>query len=418
MPTLLEQRLGIMPTQKLHSELCKCNMCMKSRLPTELANQHEHRLKATMVDRRNPDAPLRPLMKATIAHAIINTGTSVDMMKATGLTLMDLPNNNSTIYLTQPQEITIKGTWKNRSVEKALSGRDASVFGGLGVLLVPPDFSYINIPKMNALAVDPAFLKKYGAELIPLEQPVTLEAVNEPELENLYLVQYDFDKDYIDQYVMKMSGGGGLFVEIHPFPHVFTPLSEHSGGALILGKALGKREFTFASFEIPYGYTMKIDSNVIHGDSFFVGPYAIALTDTELADSVIFRQETTNRDIQKVKQTPSPLIRLPILAEYRLAKAVNHQMMIEKLRHEGQEAGLELAFFQKLPMEILENVQDVLPLALTAIKERTSSIELIEKTDKTRIQFFKSQPQQIKETQPHLEQLADKNHSTLDLKKR
>src|SRR3990167_1841579 len=364
----ITQLLEKLAPQRPHSNICKCGMCMKSKLPENIASEHEHGLKATMVDRRNPDDPIRPLMKATTAHAIIKAGTSVDMLEATGLTLMDLPNDDSDVYLTQPQEITIRGTWKPSSIEKASSGRDASVFGGLGVLLVPPGCNYIDIPRMNARAVDPNFLKNYGAQIIPLDQPVPLEPVDDPALENLYLVQYDFDKDYIDQYVMKIKGGGGLFVETHPFPHVFTPLSADCGGALILGKDLGNGKFTFAAFQIPYGYTMKVNSNTIHGDSFFVGPYAIALTETELADSVLFRQETPPRDIQKITQTPTAIIRLPILAEYRLAKAINHQLIIEKLRKDDTAKNLGLSFFQKLPVDILKKVQDVLPLARMAIK--------------------------------------------------
>jgi len=377
----IEQLLGKMSTQAPHSDICKCSMCMKSRLPVDIQNEYADSLRKTMVDRRNPDDPVRPLMKATTAHAIIRAGTSVDMLEAIGLTVFDLPSDHTDIHLTVPQEITIQGKWKHRSKEMAVSGRDASVFGGLGVLLVPQDFSYIDIPKMNALEVEPNFLKKYGAELIPLDLPVPLEDVEDPDLKNLYLVQYDFDKDYIEQYVMKMAGGGGLFVETHPFPHVFTPLSEDCGGAIILGKDLGKGKFTFAAFQIPYGFTLKVDSNTIHGDSFFVGPYAIALTETERADSVLFRKENPSRDIQHVTQEPMATLIIPILAEYRLAKAVNHQMMIDKLRNDKDATTFKLDFFQKLPTDILEAVKDILPLAQTAIDERTSLFEIIDATD-------------------------------------
>ena len=113
---------------------------------------------------------------------------------------------------------------------------------------------------------------------------------------------------------MHPKGGGGLFVETHPFPHVFTPLAKECSGALILGINNKDGSFTFAAFQIPFGYTMKIAANVIHGDSFFVGPYAIALTDTELADSVLFKQEVPDRAIQYVTQTPTKDFGLPVLA--------------------------------------------------------------------------------------------------------
>ena len=52
-----------------------------------------------MVDRRNPKNPDRPLMKATTAHAIIQAGSAVDMMNATGLKLADLPAEDTDFYL-------------------------------------------------------------------------------------------------------------------------------------------------------------------------------------------------------------------------------------------------------------------------------------------------------------------------------
>ncbi len=343
---------------RAHSEICQCAMCMTNRLNASDTMEHEQGLKSSMVDRRNPDDPVRPLMKATAAHSIIKAGTSINMLEILGLDQGIIPRYD--MLVTSPQELTLPATWKNKSQEAAKSGESASVFGSLGVLLVRPSFNIIEIPKMNALAVPQSFLKKYGAELIALDSPIEMEPTEHEELENLYLVQYDFDEDYIEQYVMHAQGGGGLFVETHPFPHVFTPLSPDCGGALILGVDRGDGGFDFASFVIPFGFTMKIASNVIHGDSFFVGPYAIALTDTELADSVIFKQENPTRDIQPILQRPVIAIKLPILAEYRLARAVNFMMMIEKMRHDPL-VSQRLNFFQpaqKVKPSVVEELTD------------------------------------------------------------
>ena len=98
----IELLLGRISPQMPHSDICKCSMCMKSRLPDDIS-QHVEGLRKTMVDRRNPDDPVRPLMKATTAHAIIRAGTSVDMLEATGLKVMDLPSDRTDVYLTEPQ---------------------------------------------------------------------------------------------------------------------------------------------------------------------------------------------------------------------------------------------------------------------------------------------------------------------------
>lgn len=362
-----------MAKAEVHSSICKCPMCMRGdKIPFTERSRHEEGLKSTMVDRKNPDNPTRSLMKATEAHAILYAGTKVDMRRETGIALG--ASRTKAPALMDPRELTIKATWKNRHEEQAVSGRNASVFGALGVLLIPQNVSFVDIPKMDARAVPERFLDKYGAKLVSLDTPVELEDVEDPSLKALYLVQYDFDSSYIEEYVMKKMGGGGLFVETHPFPHVFTPLAEHCGGALILGTDNHDGTMSFAAFQIPFGYTMKINSDVIHGDSFFTGPYAIALTETELADSVLFRQDNPDRDIQLVIQTPTTGISLPLLAEHRLAKAVNHAILIESIMRTGA-AHERKEFFLTLPAPVLSAVKGVSPEAEDAYKERASWID-------------------------------------------
>lgn len=347
---------GITPSSK-SNEICTSSICMKSKLPADVVAKHLHGLQSTMVDRRNPDlSDSKSLMKSAKAYAILKTGTEIDMLTATGISEDDLPSSKGAIPMTAPEELTMKAIWKNKNQERGISGRDASVFGGLGVLVISPDTKVMNIPKMNALAVPASFLAKYGAELIPLDQPFTLDTVDKSSLENLYLVEYQWDADYIQDYVMNIRGGGGLFVETHPFPHVFTPLSPACHGALILGVERKDGTFDFAAFEIPFGYTMKIASNVIHGDSFFVGPYAIALTETELADSVLLKQDTPQRDIQRVTQVPTKVFTIFLIEETKLASQINCKMMADKICHEGL-SGKRLGFFKESSPKVTTEVR-------------------------------------------------------------
>jgi len=258
--------------------------------------KHKQCLKALWVDRRNPDYPVRSLMKARAVLAMIQADSTVNLLDLTGITKAELPAKES-IDLMKPQELIIDALWNNKTQEIALTGNDANVFGDLGVLLITPHQGIVHIPVMNALAIPGEFLQKYGAALIPLDEPFVFDTV----LHDLYLIHYDFDKDYIDQYVMHPNGGGGLFVETHPFPHLFIPLAQNCGGALILGVTCGDGQFAFAAFSIPYGFTLKIAAHVIHSDCFFVGPYAIALKMTEDADTVIFKQDNEEREIQPVR---------------------------------------------------------------------------------------------------------------------
>ncbi len=304
--------LSTTPNHEKHGQLCRSDLCMDNYIPETEAANHAQKLKATMVSRSNPEKPMTPLMIAKAAHAISKAESSVDMMAATGLTHPQLPSCYD-IELTEPKEITLKNaTWKNKNQELAKSGRDASVFGSLGVLIVSHDIPSVDIPTMKATAVPKPFLERYGAELISLEQPVNIDKALDPSLEQLYLIEYHFNTEYVPEYAMKIEGGGGLFVETHPFPQIFTPLSKECTGAVILGRSVSENEYTFAAFEIPFGYTLKIAPNVIHGDSFFVGPYAIALNETPLADSVLIRKDTSDREIEPVRLRPIESVKLPL----------------------------------------------------------------------------------------------------------
>lgn len=90
--------------------------------------------------------------------------------------------------------------------------------------------------------------------------------------------------------------------------------------------------------------------------------------------------ETLERPLMKANAALSMIksgSQVPILAEYRLARAVNHQMMIDKLRFDDSSKELELSFFQSLPMDILKRVQDVLPFAKEALEERQLQSRLL-----------------------------------------
>lgn len=351
-----------------HHEICSCSMCMKNKIPPESTRRHLHGLQSTMVDRRNPDVhDSKPLMKSIEALSILKAGTEINMVLTTGINKWDILTPTG-IKIVAPHEVTIRATWKNKYEERAISGRDASVFGGLGVLLIPTDIETVTIPKMNARFVPREFLDKYGAELIPLEQSFILDAVSEPSLEALYLIKYQWDSTYIEDYVMKKKGGGGLFVETHPFPHVFTPLSPVCSGALILGVKRSEGLYDFAAFEIPFGFTMKIKSNVIHGDSFFVGPYAIALTETELADSVIIKKSNSERDIETVIQTPVPVCDLAAL-ESDAFELTRRKMIIDKIRHEST-LNNNVSFFRLLPKNLLSEVRHLSSSSQKAYDEK------------------------------------------------
>lgn len=297
------------------AQICATDLqlCVRAESPLEPLTPHLSKIKKTFVDRRSPTG--KQLMTSSSFKGLVFPGQPTNMMelcKDDFSEHFDVERNRlwGERTIVYPDEVSVKASWKHRSIEKGTSGRDASVFGGLGVLAIDEDLASIKIPKHSAGSVSVQFLQAYGAQLVRVEDtfnlPATVEDRDVEDLRTLYVTEYTWQAGYIGEYVMRQEGGGGLFVETHPFPHAFTPLEPDCGGALILGRKGDDGTLLFSAFEIPYGYSMVIDSNVIHGDSFFVGRYAISLTETEAADSVLIKRgDIGARQIQPVQQVPN-----------------------------------------------------------------------------------------------------------------
>jgi hypothetical protein len=111
---------------------------------------------------------------------------------------------------------------------------------------------------------------------------------------DMVLAKYRYGKNYQEDFLTELAGGGGYFVETHNFPHVHAPLSPDCGGYITIGKRVSPDEFNFTAFTIPYGYALHTPANTIHGDGTIVGEHAItvAITSAE-ADTVLFYNKNT-----------------------------------------------------------------------------------------------------------------------------
>lgn len=187
----------------------------------------------------------------------------------------------------KPEMVTVKAAWylpekarKARTDVKA--GGNANVFYGLGAILVPDDF---RIPIVQASREN---VKHYGLSLVEDQQFVELLS----DEFDMILAQYYYAKNYRQDFLTEVEGGGGFFVETHNFPHIHAPLSPDCGGYIIIGKKLSEGLFNFTAFSIPYGYALHTPANTIHGDGTIVGEYAISVaTASAAADTVLFYNE-------------------------------------------------------------------------------------------------------------------------------
>jgi hypothetical protein len=189
----------------------------------------------------------------------------------------------------RPNMVSVKAAWHKpgdarQSGVNVEAGGNANVFYGLGAILVPDNF---RIPVVTATKENVAY---YGLTLV--ENGQAFELLSDEFA--MVLTKYRYAKNYRNDFLTEVAGGGGYFVETHNFPHIHAPLSPDCGGYMTIGKRLSADEFNFTAFSIPYGYALHTPANTIHGDGTIVGEHAItvAITSAE-ADTVLFYNKHT-----------------------------------------------------------------------------------------------------------------------------
>lgn len=93
--------------------------------------------------------------------------------------------------------------------------------------------------------------------------------------ENMALFKMEITNNYIEDYIMDESRGGGIYFEYHNLPHIHIPLDEDSRGCIILAKKIRNNRYDVSAFTIPLGKALYINPNVIHNDCFLIGDYNV-----------------------------------------------------------------------------------------------------------------------------------------------
>lgn len=182
-----------------------------------------------------------------------------------------------------PEKVVVKANWYSANDAEAaglkvVAGADASIFAGLGALLVPDGFQ---IPAVVATREN---VKFYGLTLLGEGDRFTIRTAYD-----VALIKYDYKKTYRDEFLTERKGGGGHFAERHDFPHLHVPLDDKCGGYIVIGKQLDKDHFAFTAFQIPHRHGLYSPSGTIHGGGTIVGNHAITVARTSAkADTVLF----------------------------------------------------------------------------------------------------------------------------------
>lgn len=152
----------------------------------------------------------------------------------------------------------------------------------------------IHLPSFDASKYD---LSLFKARLVKNNQPFSLADKPVASIDAFCPVSYYFESNYAKD---QIENGGGLFLETHEFCQTMTPLDELAGGVVVLGrwKNEEKSELELIGVKIPFGYTLVVEKDCIHGDTTLEGMYMMAMTSNhtsmQTAD-VTFLKSTTSK---------------------------------------------------------------------------------------------------------------------------
>lgn len=199
--------------------------------------------------------------------------------------------------------INVHANWVSSKDGGMLPNLDpsANVFGSTGSLYV--NETAVVLPVLDVNHPDyHQTLAFYGGKLLAPKEEFCM-GFNKI----LFGVEYKTKlPEYITDYAMSPSGGGGMFVEHHPFPHIFLPRPTEGGevceakvtlGHKVIDPANNIPQIIFTTFRVPSdGSALAIKPSTIHNDSFTNGRLAVFVANTA-ADTVAFRETSPFKNI-------------------------------------------------------------------------------------------------------------------------
>ncbi len=189
----------------------------------------------------------------------------------------------------------LKAEWRDVATHGGLPDVDATanVFGKTGALMIDADA--VEVPHIGMSDRDyPATLAFFGAKVVKTDAPMLLGGTTP-----VVGATFEFGEGYAEKFAKHAKGGGGLFVETHPFSHIFMPADAACDSKVLLGRLVDGGEIVFSSFNIPFGYAMVIRPNTIHGDGLTNGNLTVYLGDTP-ADTVACRTRDNSGPLQDI----------------------------------------------------------------------------------------------------------------------
>ena len=186
-----------------------------------------------------------------------------------------------------PLEYTIvSANWFDAKTRPVSALPDEKTLEHVAVFQVSSNINELKLPVHNAGKVSQAFLKHFGVSLIAIDRDIPY---GDDQPVDLICAEYNFKENPIPTDVLQAEG---VFINTHPLRQFFTPLDRTNNGEIILGKKREDGDFEFITLEIPFGYSLVIEPNVIYGATRLKGHYAVALAEGIRSESVLMRTQS------------------------------------------------------------------------------------------------------------------------------
>ncbi|MGQ3888234.1 hypothetical protein ACQUW5_04260 [Legionella sp. CNM-1927-20] len=199
-------------------------------------------------------------------------------------------------------EVKINAHWSSVTEKQSTSGANHCK---LDIFTILDDIEVLNFPIVNAQAISKELLAAYGVSLHVLSEKLYYQ-----DNVTLHAAEYEFNENYLKNYVLEEKLGGGLPIHMHKFTHYLVPMEPSCQGGLILGRQIGIDKWSFIAIKLPYGYVLQIEPNVIHSDALCQGRYTIALTSVKEVQTALLRKK--DGSIQLINQYPAEVNQNPI----------------------------------------------------------------------------------------------------------
>lgn len=207
----------------------------------------------------------------------------------------------------QPFTTTVAASWHKgtdnniqeiqnsyRDENKPVLGR--SLFPNAGILEIGGSDSIV-LKRFDARTVD---LRPFKARLVNNQIPFKVTSEVTDSSDDYRAVTYLYEPNYADEQV---RNGGGLFLETHGFAQTMTPIDQNARGFVTLGRwaDAARTRLELLGVEIPFGYTLIIERDCIHGDTNLSGMFMMCMTSSHVtmrtADTTFLKSVATRKNI-------------------------------------------------------------------------------------------------------------------------